>query len=154
MSESIFLNKESLLATKDTLAIEKVELLNSDGEVRGYIFVREMTAKEKSTYETSLTKRIPSIGQGKNKKQEEIVANIEDARAKLAICTICDEKGVRQFEMNPQTIKTLSENLSASNMERIADVAGRLNKMTPEEQEELTKNLETDLNDSSISDSV
>jgi hypothetical protein len=155
MSDSVFLTKESLLNTRDELGIEKVELLHSNGEVRGHVFVREMTAKEKSMYEVSLTKRLPSLGQGKNKKPEEIVQDITDLRVKLAICTLCDENGVRLFDnMLPTTIKALGEQLSASNMERIADVAGRLNKMTPEEQEELTKNLEADQNDSSNSASA
>jgi hypothetical protein len=155
MSDSVFLTKESLLNTRDELGIEKVELLHSNGEVRGHVFVREMTAKEKSMYEVSLTKRLPSLGQGKNKKPEEIVQDITDLRVKLAICTLCDENGVRLFDnMLPATIKALGEQLSASNMERIADVAGRLNKMTPEEQEELTKNLEADQNDSSNSASA
>lgn len=154
MNDSIFLTKEMLLETRDSLAIEKVELLNNKGDVRGHVFVREMTAKEKSTFETSLTKRIPSFGQGKNKKSEEIVSNIEDIRVKLAICTLCDEKGERLFEMVPQIIKKLGEQISASNMERIADVANRLNKMTQDEQEELTKNSEADLNDSSNSASA
>jgi hypothetical protein len=152
--DSVFLTKEMLLETKDALAIEKVELMNNKGDVRGYVFVREMTAKEKNTWEMSLTKRIPSLGQGKNKKQEEIITNLEDYRTKLAICTLCDEKGVRMFEMNPNTIKSLGDQISASNMERIANVASNLNKITEEDQETLTKNLETDLNDSSSLGSV
>lgn len=154
MNDSIFLTKEMLLETRDSLAIEKVELLNNKGDVRGHVFVREMTAKEKNTWEMSLTKRIPSLGQGKNKKSEEIVTNLEDYRAKLAICTICDADGNRQFEMNPNTIKALSEKLSASNMERIADAASNLNKITEADQDELTKNSEADLNDSSNSASA
>lgn len=145
MGESIFLTKESLLEQKDELAIEKVELKNSKGDVRGHVFVREMTAKEKNTWELSLTKMLPKIGN----KQQETVMNLEDYRVKLAICTICDEQGVRQFDMKPNIIATLSERLSASNMERIADTASALNKITKEDQEELVKNSGADLNDSS-----
>jgi len=145
--DSVFLTKEMLLEEKDALAIEKVQLQDSKGVVRGHVFVREMTAKEKNTWELSLTKRLPKIGN----KQQETEMNLEDYRAKLAICTICDEQGIRQFDMKPNIIATLSEKLSASNMERIADAASTLNKITKEDQDELVKNSEADQNDSSSS---
>lgn len=147
MQESIFLTKEMLLEQKDVLAMETVELKDGKGVVRGHVFVREMTAKEKNTWELSLTKRLPRIGN----RPQETEMNLEDYRAKLAICTICDEQGMRQFDMKPNIIAALSEKLSASNMERIADVASTLNKITKEDQEELTKNSEADQNDSSSS---
>jgi hypothetical protein len=150
MSESIFLTKEMLLEQKDALAIEKVELKDSKGNVRGHVFVREMTAKEKNTWELSLTKILPKVG----RQQQETVMNLEDYRVKLAICTICDEQGTRLFDMKPNVIATLSERISASNMERIADKASELNKITKEDQEELVKNLEADRTDSSNSGSV
>ncbi len=150
MSESIFLTKEMLLEQKDALAIEKVELKDSKDVVRGHVFVREMTAKEKNTWELSLTKTLPKVG----RQQQETVMNLEDYRVKLAICTLCDEDGGRLFDMKPNIINTLSEKISASNMERIADTANRLNKITKEDQEVLVKNSETDRNDSSNSGSV
>ena len=150
MQESIFLTKEMLLEQKDVLAMETVELKDGKGVIRGHVFVREMTAKEKNTWELSLTKRLPRIGN----KQQETEMNLEDYRAKLAICTICDAHGVRQFDMTKNIIATLSEKLSASNMERIADVASTLNKITKEDQEELVKNSEADQNDNSSSDSA
>ena len=155
MSESIFLTKEMLLEQQDVLAIEKVELKDGKGVIRGHVFVREMTAKEKDTWEGSLRKEVPSIGGQKSGKQQvEIAMNLTDYRAKLAICTICDAQGVRQFDMTKNTITNLSEKLSAANMERIADAASLLNKITKEDQDELTKNSEADQNDSSNSDSA
>lgn len=136
MENSLFISKESLLEEKDTLAIEKVVLEDSKGNVRGHVFVREMTAKEKSTWELSLTKILPKLGG----QQQETVLNLEDYRVKLAICTLCEENGTRMFDMKPNVIATLSEKLSASNMERIADVASKLNKITKEDQDELVKN--------------
>jgi len=150
MSDSVFLTKEMLLEQKDALAIEKVELKDSKDKVRGHVFVREMTAKEKNTWELSLTKTLPKVGN----KQQETVMNLEDYRVKLAICTICDEQGVRQFDMKPNIISKLSEMISASNMERIADTASALNKITKEDQEELVKNSEAVQNDSSDSGSA
>lgn len=136
MENSLFISKESLLEEKDTLAIEKVVLEDSNGNIRGHVFVREMTAKEKSTWELSLTKILPKLGG----QQQETVLNLEDYRVKLAICTLCEENGTRMFDMKPNVIATLSEKLSASNMERIADVASKLNKITKEDQDELVKN--------------
>lgn len=150
MSESVFLTKEMLLEQKDVLATEKVELKDSKNNVRGHVFVREMTAKEKNTWELSLTKTLPKVG----RQQQETVMNLEDYRVKLAICTLCDEQGTRLFDMKPNVIASLSDKISASNMERIADKASELNKITKEDQEELVKNLETDRKDSSNSDSV
>ena len=150
MSESIFITRESLLEQQDTLSMEKVELQDSKGNVRGHVFVREMTAKEKNTWEMSLTKRLPKIGN----KQQETEMNLEDYRTKLAICTLCDEHGVRLFEMKPNIIASLGEKLSASNMERIADTASKLNKITKEDQDETLKNSEADQSDSSSSDSA
>lgn len=155
MSKSIFLTKEMLLEQQDVLAIEKVELKDGKDVVRGHVFVREMTAKEKDTWEGSLRKEIPAIGGQKSGKQPiEIAMNLVDYRAKLAICTLCDEQGVRQFDMTRNTIANLSAKLSAANMERIADAASKLNKITPEDQEALTKNSEADQKDSSNSDSA
>ena len=150
MSKSVFLTKEMLQEQKDELAIEKVELKTSKGVIRGHVFVREMTAKEKNTWELSLTKTLPKIG----KQQQETVMNLEDYRVKLAICTLCDEQGVRLFDMRPNVIANLSEKISASNMERIADAASTLNKITPEDQEAVLKNLEADQTDSSKSGSA
>lgn len=147
---SIFLTKESLLEQQDVLAIEKVELQDGKGNVRGHVFVREMTAKEKNTWELSLTKRLPKIGS----REATTELNLEDYRAKLAICTLCDAQGVRSFDMKPNIIAALSEKLSASNMERIADAASKLNKITDEDQKELVKNSEADLDDNSNSGSA
>ena len=155
MSESIFLTKEMLLEQQDVLAIEKVELKDGKDVVRGHVFVREMTAKEKDTWEGSLRKELPAIGGQKSGNQlSEISMNLVDYRAKLAICTLCDKQGIRQFDMTKNNIANLSAKLSAANMERIADAASVLNKITKKDQEELTKNSEADQNDSSNSDSA
>ena len=92
----------------------------------------------------SLTKRLPSLGTGKNKKAEEIVTDMNNYQAKLAICTLCDANGNLLFQMTPSNVDALSSKMSASNMERIVDAANRLNKLTPEAQEEEVKNLEAE----------
>lgn len=139
MSKSVFITKELLLSTQDELAIEKVELKNAKGEVRGHVFVREMMSKAKDTWEASMRKEMPAIG-GARGAQPELKMNLVDYRVKLAICTLCDEKGVLLFSMDKPTIKALGEKISASNMEAIADAANKLNVITPEGQENVVKN--------------
>lgn len=138
--ESVFLTKEMLLDEQDELAIQKVELKTSKGEVRGHVYVREMTAKEKDTWEGSLRKEVPAIGGARGQNQTELKMNLSDYRVKLAICTICDKDGKRTFDMLPATIKALGSQISASNMEAIADAANKLNKITEEDQKALVKN--------------
>jgi len=77
---------------------------------------------------------------------------LEDFRAKLAVVTVCDEKGDLVFE--PGDVKNLSKMMSASNLEKIVETAQRLNAITTADKEEILKNSEADLNDSSNSDSV
>ena len=138
--ESVFLTKEMLLDVQDELAIEKVDLKTSKGVLRGHVYVREMTAKEKDTWEGSLRKEMPAIGGQKGGQQTEIKMNLADYRTKLAICTLCDANGERIFDMLPKTIAALGKQLSATNMEAIADTANRLNKITEEDQDALVKN--------------
>jgi len=133
MSDSVFLTKESLLQA-DELAIEKVELS------RGHVFVREMNALEKSVWERSLLKEVPILGAKKGQPQSEMVPTMENYRAKLAVSTVCDKDGTLLFTM--RDVPLLSKSMSAANMEVIADKASELNKITPEAQEEVVKNLE------------
>ena len=141
MSESVFLTRESLLEQKDELAIERVELS------RGHVFVREMTASEKNIWERSLMKEVPILNARKGQPTSEYKTTLEDYRAKLAVCTVCDETGKLLFTM--RDVKTLSNQLSASNMEVIADAASHLNKITQEDQEEMVKNSEAEVKEDS-----
>jgi hypothetical protein len=142
MSEMILLTREALLQ-KDDLKVEKVELS------KGYVFVREMTGHEKDVWEQSMLKQKPS---GNKNKGVEYETTLEDFRAKLAVVTVCDEKGDLVFE--PGDVKNLSKMMSASNLEKIVETAQRLNAITTADKEEILKNSETDLKDSSNSDSV
>lgn len=146
MNESVFLTRESLLEEKDVLAIQRVELS------RGHVFVREMTASEKSIWERSLMKEVPILGARKGQPQTEFKTTLEDYRAKLAACTVCDSEGKLLFTM--RDVKLLSNQLSASNMEAIADAASHLNKITQEDQDEMVKNSEAVPEDDSNSGSA
>lgn len=135
------LNRDALLK-KQKLEIEKVEFENGD-----FVFVRQMTGRERDRYEQTLLKKV------RGPKKEIIYENtLDDFRAKLAVSTLCDQEGNLLLTM--KDMETLSENMSAYNLEKIVDVAQRLNAITQEDQEDAVKNLEVGQADNSTSDSA
>ena len=142
MKESNFLTKD-LLLQRDDLKIEKVEL------TRGYVFVREMTGSEKDRWEQSMLKQKPN---GNKNAAVEYETTLEDFRAKLAVVTMCDADGNLLFEA--KDIKALNKAMSATNMEKIVEVAQRLNAISQKDKDEILKNSEADQEDSSSSDSA
>jgi hypothetical protein len=142
MNENVFLTKD-LLLQRDDLKIEKVEL------TRGYVYVREMTGSEKDRWEQSMLKQKPN---GNKNAAIEYETTLEDFRAKLAVVTICDADGNLLFEA--KDIKALNKAMSATNMEKIVEVAQRLNVISQKDRDELLKNSEADQEDSSSSDSA
>jgi hypothetical protein len=128
--ESVFLNRE-LLLQRDELKIEKVEL------TRGHVFVREMTGREKDIWEQSMLKQKAS---GDKNKAVEYETTLEDFRAKLAVVTVCDAEGNLLFE--PKDVKTLNKMMSATNIERIVNIAQKLNAITEKDKDEILKNSE------------
>jgi hypothetical protein len=142
MKESNFLTKD-LLLQRDDLKIEKVEL------TRGYVFVREMTGSEKDRWEQSMLKQKPN---GNKNAAIEYETTLEDFRAKLAVVTMCDADGNLLFEA--KDIKALNKAMSATNMEKIVEVAQRLNAISQKDKDEILKNSEADQEDSSSSDSA
>lgn len=136
------LNRTQLLA-KEELEIVKVEFENGD-----FVYVRQMTGHERDTFEQSLLKKT------RDKKGTVISYEqaTEDFRAKLAVVTLCDEKGA--LIMDKSDYVALSRNMSAKRLETIINEAQKLNKITEEDKEELVKNLEAVQDGSSISDSV
>lgn len=137
-----FLTRE-LLLQKDDLKIEKVEL------TRGFVYVREMTGHEKDIWEQSMLKQKAS---GNPNKPVEYETVLEDFRAKLVVVTVCDETG--NLILEAKDAKLLNKMMSASNMEKIVEVAQRLNAITQKDRDEIVKNLEADPAASSNSGSV
>jgi hypothetical protein len=144
------LGKMQLFA-KDTLKTEKVvlgttiiepeekEIVNDEEVVtkeevveEDYVFVRQMTGHEKNVWEMSQLKQ---SGAGKNAQYN---VSLEEYKAKLAVCCVCDENGVLLFD--PEDYKKLSMNISAAKLEKIVDVAQKLNTITEEDREVITKN--------------
>lgn len=111
-----------ILLSRQILNKEKVAL--RDG---GYVYVREMTAREKDNYE----RLIIEIDEDGNIKRKQ-----DNFRAKLAVCTVCDEDGKLLF--TPEDVDQLSESLIAVDMETIVSAAQSINNMGRDVEKNLT----------------
>lgn len=127
------------LLKRDDLKIRKVELGNGD-----FVYVRQMTGRERDRFEQSLVKEV------KVKGNIEYQRSLSDFRAKLAVVTICDEKG--DLLLHPQDVTALSTSMSAAKLEKIVNVAQELNSITETDKEGLVKNSEAAPSGNSISD--
>lgn len=134
------LSREALLK-KQKLNIEKVELDDTN-----HVYVREMTGRERDNFEKSLMKQTEKDG------KPVMESTLEDFRAKLAVNTVCDEKGKAVFQ--PGDVSILSKNMSAKWLIKIADAASKLNGITEADKEEMVKNSEGGPAASSSSDSA
>ena len=76
----------ALLDRKALLAKEKLEVTKVDLGDGNYVFVRQMTGRERDRFEQSLIKENKNAEGGYEK-------TLEDFRAKLAVCTVSDEDG-------------------------------------------------------------
>jgi len=127
----MLLSREKLLK-RGQLAIEKVDL-----DKESFVYVTEMTGKQKELWERSLINE-SAIMQGSKKGNQAPTVKLDDFKAKLAVMTICDEKG--ELQLKPADAHTLNESIKASWLEKIVEAAQRLNKITEEDREELVKN--------------
>lgn len=133
------LSRESILASEDLPR----ELL-SVPEWGGDVWVRTLTGAERDAFEAS---NVRVTGKGRNVKREPNVANF---RARLAVLVCCDEQGKRLFA--DADAAALGRKSSAA-LDRIADVALRLNGMTEEAAEEAEGNSQSAPSGASISPS-
>jgi len=136
-----FLNRQQLLAKED-LEIRKVDLGKGD-----FVYVKQMTARERDTLEQTLLTKVVGKDGGATYEQ-----NLKDFRSKLAVNTVCDEKG--NLLLKPGDFETLANSISAARMERIINVAQELNKITHEDKDALVKNSGNDPAGASPSDSA
>jgi len=122
LSRSLLLQKEEL---------EKVKVDLGKGE---FVYVRQMTGRERDNFEQSLIKE--------NKDLKGNVTGYDralgDFRAKLAVVTVCDEEGKALFL--PADYSLLSQNMSAKRLELIVNAAQKLNAISEEDKEALVKN--------------
>lgn len=138
----MLLDKKALLS-KEKLEIAKVDLGNED-----FVFVRQMTGRERDSFERSLIKE----KKDDNGKIIDYERSIEDFRAKLAVNTVCDETGRALLE--PKDYPILSQHMSARRLELIVNKAQELNKISDTDKENLVKNSNPDPQDNSSSNSV
>lgn len=136
-----FLNKQKLLE-KEHLDVVKVDLGDDD-----WVFVRQMTGHERDAFERSLIHRFKDV-----KGRYDYDMRLEDFRAKLAVHTVCDDKG--NLVLQPENYQQLSKNMSALRLEKIINEAQRINAITEEDKEELVKNFDAAQGGNSSSDSV
>jgi len=123
------LNREKLLA-KEKLDIKKVDLGGGD-----FVYVRQMTGRERDRFEQSIVV-MTKDSQGKANYER----SMEDFRAKLAVNTLCDKDGNNLLE--PGDYETLSTNISAARLEKIITEAQQLNRISDDDKESLVKNSE------------
>lgn len=116
------LSREQLL-TKEKLDVTKIEFGKGEG-----VYVRQMTGRERDTFEQSIISF---------DKKGNVERKTQDFRAKLAVCTVCDAEGDLLFK--PEDAEMLSMNISAARLEEIVKVAQKINGMSSEDVEELTK---------------
>ena len=136
------LDRKGLLK-KEPFKIEKVEL-----SADSYVFVRQMSGRERDHFEQSLLK----AKKGKNGATESYEQSLEDFRAKLAVCTVCDEEGT--IILQKDDYEMLSLNMSATTLEKIITTAQKINSITEQDKDALVKNSEAGVADNSTSGSV
>jgi len=136
------LDKQALLQ-KEELEVVKVDLGKDE-----FVFVRQMTGHERDQFEQSLRREV--------KDNKGTVTGYEtalnDFRAKLAVVTMCDDKGVLLLE--PRDYMLLSKSMSALRLEKIVNEAQKLNAISEEDKDVLVKNLKADQEDNSNSGSA
>ncbi len=99
----------------------------------GYVRIRTMTAHERDQFEQQI---FTNRGGKKDK--------MDDVRAKLASLAIVDESGNRMF--SEKDVKALSKK-SAAAVDKVFSEAQKLNAVTDEDVEDMTKNSETTQDD-------
>lgn len=117
MSE-VLLSKNTILECND-LKNEKLEV----PEWGGHVFIKVMTGAERDRFERSLM-----VG-------DKVVT--DNARAKLACFTVVNQEGKRLFELKDFVVLG---NKSARALQRIFEVAQKINGMTEDAIEEEVKN--------------
>ena len=116
------------LLQKENMEIVPVELGNGEG-----VYVRQMTGGERDKFEQTLRKTVKD-----SKGVTNFELAIDNFRSKLAVCCVCDEQGNLLFR--PEDYTVLAQNISAARLEKIVNVAQKLNAISEEDKEELVKN--------------
>ena len=116
------LTREQILAT-DGLVREVVSVPEWGGEV----LVQEFTAAQRDRFEQMMIEQ----------RSGKVEANLSNFRAKLAAACMVDEDGKGLF--SDLDVEALG-NQSARALQRVVDVAMRINALSEQDVEDLTKN--------------
>lgn len=130
----------ALLSRDNILAVTtfKKELV-SVPEWGGDVYIRVMTGAESDVFTEMILAHEEQHGNNR----------LPHLKAVLAILTVCDDQGGRIFDMNDLDMLLSKESNALS---KIFDVSRRLNGLTPDTQDEITKNSASDQsNDSGTS---
>lgn len=133
-----------LLSRQDLLKKVKLEIKRVDFDDGSHVFVKEMNGHEKDKLEASML--VLKIDKDGNRDYEQ---TLEDFRSKLAVATVCDEKG--KLILKPSDVDTLSQNISAKKLSKIAEVSQEVNKITEQDRRNLLKNSKPDQSANSTS---
>ena len=125
------LTKEQILAADDF----KVEVVNVP-EWGGEVLVRTISGIDRDSYEADC---LEFTVEGDLDRAGSVRTRVRNARALLAVRCICDESGHRLFA--DADAEELGQKCAAA-LDRIWDVAGRLNRISESNVEELAKNSE------------
>lgn len=118
------LNKEQIVGASK---LERVEL--EIPEWGGTVFIAEMTGRQRDAWEASIVEI--------DEKTSETRHNRINFRAKLAIRVVVDENGVSVF--GDDDIELVGK-LSSAALDRVFEAAQKINKITPDDIEELGGN--------------
>ncbi len=122
------------LSRADLLQKDELEKVEVDLGKDQIIYVRQMTGRERDSFEQSLRREV--------KDTKGVITGFDvalnDFRAKLAVSTVCDEEGKLIFLKDDYSL--LSQNMSAAKLEKIVNVAQKLNAISEEDKEALVKN--------------
>jgi hypothetical protein len=130
-----------VLSRDDILKADDMEKkLVSVPEWGGEVYVRSISGRERDGFDAQSTQ-----GKGKDTK-----VNLRNFRARLCALTISDESGASIFSEGDVAMLGTK---SAAALDRVFEVAAKLNRITKEDVEELTKNSESAPNDDSGSSS-
>ena len=121
-----FLSRENLLK-KSKLIVQKVDF--EDGS---FVFVKQMSGRERDAFEGLIIAR-NTTEDGKVTYERVL----ESFRARLAVCTVCDEQG--HLLLTVDDVAALNDNMSAAMLQDIVDAAQELNKITPEKKADAVK---------------
>ena len=137
----------NLLSREQLLTKEKLEIVKVEFEDGNFVYVRQMTGHERDTFEQSLLRKTQDSKGKVNYEQA-----TEDFRAKLSVCTVCDESG--ELILQPGDYPKLSRSMSAKKLETIINKASEINKISEEDKEGIIKNSVADPANNSSSGSV